>query len=78
MKNEISKGSIKKNILIQAFPLTMLIAALTFLYGSGGTPLFSIARGRGDEDQAEKRCRSIFWDSFSWPGRMPDRRPSLR
>ncbi len=27
------------------FPLTTLIAAFTFLFGTGGTPLFSIARG---------------------------------
>ena len=32
-----------------AFPLTTPIAALTFLFGTGGTPLFSIARGAGQE-----------------------------
>ena len=26
-----------------AFPLTTLVAAFTYLFGSGGTPLFSIA-----------------------------------
>ena len=35
------------------FPLTTLIAAFTFLFGSGGTPLFSIARGAGEEERAE-------------------------
>lgn len=37
-----------------AFPLTTLIAAFTFLYSTGGTPLFSIARGRQDEERAER------------------------
>ncbi len=36
------------------FPLTTLIAAFTFLFGTGGTPLFSIARGAGMEERAEK------------------------
>ena len=37
-----------------AFPLTTLIAAFTFLYSTGGTPLFSSARGRQDEERAER------------------------
>ena len=37
-----------------AFPLTTLIAAFTCLYSTGGTPLFSIARGRQDEERAER------------------------
>ncbi len=36
------------------FPLTTLIAAFTFLFGTGGTPLFSIARGAGKEERAGK------------------------
>lgn len=36
------------------FPLTTLIAAFNFLFGTGGTPLFSIARGAGMEERAEK------------------------
>ncbi|MDE7044197.1 MAG: MATE family efflux transporter, partial [Acetatifactor sp.] len=36
------------------FPLTTMIAAFTFLFGTGGTPLFSIARGAGEESRAEK------------------------
>lgn len=36
-----------------AFPLTTLIAAFTYLFGTGGTPLFSIARGAGEEERAE-------------------------
>lgn len=43
------------------FPLTTLIAAFTFLFGTGGTPLFSIARGAGEEKRAEK----ILWNTFS-------------
>lgn len=37
-----------------AFPLTTLVAAFTYLFGTGGTPLFSIARGAGEEERAEK------------------------
>lgn len=36
------------------FPLITLIAAFTNLYGTGGTPLFSIARGAKKDAQAEK------------------------
>ncbi len=36
-----------------AFPLATLVAAFTFLYGSGGSPLFAIARGKKDEERAE-------------------------
>ena len=36
-----------------AFPLTTLIAAFTALYSHGASPLFSIARGAGNERQAE-------------------------
>lgn len=43
-----------------AFPLTTLVAAFTFLFASGGTPLFSIARGAGEEGQAEKILGNTF------------------
>lgn len=43
-----------------AFPLTTLIAAFTFLFGTGGTPLFSIARGAGEEGRAEKILGNTF------------------
>lgn len=36
------------------FPVITLIAAFTNLFGTGGTPLFSIARGRQEEAHAEK------------------------
>lgn len=36
------------------FPIITLVAAFTNLAGTGGTPLFSIARGRQEERRAEK------------------------
>ena len=42
------------------FPLTTLIAAFTFLFGTGGTPLFSIARGAGQEERAGKILGNTF------------------
>lgn len=36
------------------FPVITLILAFTNLFGTGGAPLFSIARGRQDEKRAEK------------------------
>lgn len=42
------------------FPLTTLIAAFTFLFGTGGTPLFSIARGAGEQTRAEKILGNTF------------------
>ncbi len=36
------------------FPLTTLIAAFTNLFGTGGAPLFAIARGAKEEQRAEK------------------------
>ncbi len=43
-----------------AFPLTTLVAAFTFLFGTGGTPLFSIARGARQEERAEKILGNTF------------------
>lgn len=43
-----------------AFPLTTLIAAFTYLFGTGGTPLFSIARGAKEEERAEKILGNTF------------------
>ncbi len=42
------------------FPLTTLIAAFTFMFGTGGTPLFSIARGAGKEERAGKILGNTF------------------
>ena len=36
------------------FPIITLVAAFTNLFGTGGTPLFSIARGRHEDAHAEK------------------------
>lgn len=42
------------------FPIVTLIAAFTALFGRGGTPLFSIARGAKEEDKAEKIMGNVF------------------
>ena len=42
------------------FPVIVLIAAFTQLVGVGGTPLFSIARGRRDEKEAEAILGNVF------------------
>ncbi len=34
------------------FPVVILVTAFTNMYGSGGAPLFSMARGRGDKKEA--------------------------
>jgi len=91
MKNDFSKGSITKNIMRLAIPMTVaqlinvlysvmdriylgmlpedatlsltgigvalpiitLVSAFTNLFGMGGAPLCSIARGRGENEEAE-------------------------
>lgn len=42
------------------FPIVTLIAAFTALFGRGGTPLFSIARGAKEEEEAEKIMGNVF------------------
>ena len=42
------------------FPVIMLITAFTNLYGSGGAPLFAIARGRKDRKRAEQIINTSF------------------
>jgi len=42
------------------FPITVLIMAFTGLFGIGAVPLFSIARGKGEEEEAEKIMGSAF------------------
>ncbi len=42
------------------FPVIVLIAAFTQLVGTGGTPLFSMARGRRDENEAEAILGNAF------------------
>lgn len=98
MKNDFSKGSIVKNILDLAFPMTLaqlinvlynvvdriyigripgsgtlsltaiglslpiitIIIAFANLFGMGGAPLCSIARGRGDTKEAEQIMGNSF------------------
>lgn len=42
------------------FPVIVLIAAFTGLFGTGGATLFAIARGRGDDDEAERVLGNVF------------------
>lgn len=42
------------------FPIIMLVTAVTNLFGMGGAPLCSIARGRGDDKRAEKIIGNSF------------------
>ena len=42
------------------FPVIVIIAAFTALLGMGGTPLFSIARGAGEDAEAERIIGNVF------------------
>lgn len=42
------------------FPITVLIMAFTGLFGIGAVPLFSIARGKGEEEEAERYMGNAF------------------
>ena len=42
------------------FPVIVIIAAFTALLGQGGTPLFSIARGRGEDEECERIIGNVF------------------
>ncbi|MBR6537354.1 MAG: MATE family efflux transporter [Lachnospiraceae bacterium] len=42
------------------FPVITLIMAFTALFGNGGVPLFAMARGRGDEEEAGKILGTSF------------------
>ena len=48
-----------------AFPLTTLVAAFTNLFGMGGAPLFSIERGAGNNEKAEKILGNTFTMLFA-------------
>ena len=43
-----------------AFPIITLITAFTSLFGMGGTPLFSIARGKKQDERAERILGCVF------------------
>ena len=42
------------------FPIVTLISAFSSLFGNGGVPLFSIARGAGEEEKAKKIIGNSF------------------
>ena len=42
------------------FPVIVIIAAFTNLFGTGGNALFAIARGRGNENEAEAILGNVF------------------
>ena len=42
------------------FPIVTLIMAFTALFGMGGSPLFSIARGAGEDEKAERILGNVF------------------
>lgn len=42
------------------FPVIVIIAAFTSLFGTGGATLFSLARGKGEEDEAENILGNVF------------------
>jgi len=42
------------------FPIIAMVSAFTHLFGNGGSPLCSMARGRGDIDEAEKLMGNTF------------------
>ena len=46
-------GTVALGAVGLCFPIVILITAFTNMYGSGGAPLFSIARGRGDKEEAK-------------------------
>jgi len=43
------------------FPIVILITAFTNMYGSGGAPLFSIARGQKNEERAKQIQNTSFF-----------------
>ena len=53
-------GMISLTGLGLTFPLIMIISAFTNLFGQGGAPLCSIARGEGDIDRAEQIMGNSF------------------
>ena len=42
------------------FPIIAMVTAFSNLFSTGGAPLFSIARGGGDEGRAEKLMGTSF------------------
>ena len=42
------------------FPVIVIITAFSNLFGTGGAPLFSIARGKGDREEASQIMNTSF------------------
>ena len=42
------------------FPIITLITAFTYLFGNGGSPLFAMERGKGNEDEAGRLMGNTF------------------
>lgn len=55
-----SSGSMALTGVGLTFPIITLIMAFTALFGNGGVPLFSMARGAGEEKKAEKILGNSF------------------
>ena len=43
-----------------SFPILMMISAFQSLCSSGGTPIFSLARGRGDREEASRALGNTY------------------
>lgn len=54
-------GTVALGAVGLCFPIVILITAFTNMYGSGGAPLFSIARGRGDDEEAKAIQNTSFF-----------------
>jgi len=55
-----NEGQLALTGLGVTFPVIVIIAAFTALFGTGGTPLFSISRGKQDDEEAEKILGNVF------------------
>ena len=54
------EGMVSLTGLGVTFPIIMIVSAFTNLFGQGGAPLASIARGEGDDERAEKIMGNSF------------------
>ncbi|MCR5156097.1 MAG: hypothetical protein K6C96_05415 [Butyrivibrio sp.] len=54
-------GTVALGAVGLCFPLVILITAFTNMFGSGGAPLFSIARGQKNEDRARQIQNTSFF-----------------
>lgn len=55
------EGSMALTGIGLTFPIITLVMAFSALFGMGGTPLFSIARGAKEDEQAEKILGNVFF-----------------